>query len=177
MKKLVVLLVVLVGMGGTAMSQTSVGHVDTRKLFDTIPSGKLVNDQLVQIQKEEYEELVAKQKKFTDDVALYQATAADLLPLAREHKEKKLGEQEQQLAKDQKTAEEYIQQMSMELSTPLEDRVKRAIAIVAKKLKLNYVLESSSLIYSDGGKDITNEVAKVLLELDAKEAPPATAPN
>ena len=50
----------------------------------------------------------------------------------------------------------------------MTDRIKKAIAIVAERKKLTYVMDVNAVIYSAGGEDITNEVAVELLKLEAE---------
>ncbi|MEX1384346.1 OmpH family outer membrane protein, partial [Lutibacter sp.] len=56
-----------------------------------------------------------------------------------------------------------------ELNTPLQDRIKRAVDIVAARKRLSYVFDESAAIYSGGGENITNEVIDQLLILDSIE--------
>ena len=69
---------------------------------------------------------------------------------------------------DEKKIKDFVK--DNELNIPLQDRINRAIAVVAERMKLAYVVEATTLLYSAGGEDITDKVIVVLLALDAKEA-------
>lgn len=79
---------------------------------------------------------------------------------------KKIEDTRAQAAKD-------IGAKQTELYTPLQQKVKAAIAAVAKERSLSYVFDTSAqegnnLVYSDGSEDIT---AQVKTKLGASAAP------
>ncbi len=170
MKKLVLLLVVLVGIGGTAMSQTKIAHVRSQVLFDTIPSAKVAQAQLAKMEKDAFDELNDMNAEFQTAVTAYQAKQGDLIRSQREYEEKKLMEFQQRIETTNQSLKDLLIETSNELNIPLQDRINRAIAVVAERMKLAYVVEATTLLYSAGGEDITDKVIVVLLALDAKEA-------
>lgn len=170
MKKLVLLLVVLVGMGGTAMSQTKIAHVKSQVLWDTLPSAKVALAQYAKFEKDAYEELNEMQVELQTAAEAYQAKAPDLIRSQREYEEKKLMEFQERIESTNQSLKDFLIQTSNDLNAPLQDRIKRAIDIVAVQMKFAYVIDATAAIYSGGGQDITEAVIKVLLELDVKES-------
>ena len=66
MKKLVLALIVMFT-AGAAVAQSKVGHVDTQKLFDTMPSRKSVEADLAKFEKDGSDEL---QEMYKDSVII-----------------------------------------------------------------------------------------------------------
>jgi Skp family chaperone for outer membrane proteins len=77
---------------------------------------------------------------------------------------------QQRIETTNQSLKDLLIETSNELNIPLQDRINRAIAVVAERMKLAYVVEATTLLYSAGGEDITDKVIVVLLALDAKEA-------
>ena len=176
MKKLVVLLVVLVGFGGTAMSQ-SIAHVKSQLLWDTIPSAKIALENYAKEEKDAYDQITEMQGEFENAVQVYEATKMDMTTLKRQYEEKELMEMQGRIESTNQSLKDYLIQTSNELNAPLQSRIKRAIDIVAERMKLAYVFDESAAIYSAGGKDITDAVIVVLLKLDKEESAAEVIPN
>ena len=177
MKKLVVLLVVLVGLGGTAMSQSKIAHVKSQVLWDTLPSAKIALTNYAKEEKDAYDQITEMQGEFEKEVQAYEATKADMTPLKRQYEEKELMEMQGRIESTNQSLKDYLIQTSNELNAPLQDRIKRAIDIVAARMKLAYVIDETAAIYSAGGEDITNAVIVELLKLDKEESAAAVIPN
>lgn len=169
MKKLVVLLVVLVGLGGSAMAQ-NVAHVDSKVLWDTLPSAKDALAEYQQIEAGALTSIQDLQKEFEANYMEYQANKANMLPTVREYQEKKLMGDEEHLQQQSQELQDFLMKTRDQLNAPLQDRIIRAINTVSEKLKLAYVFDKTTAIYSAGGRDITNEVVAELLRLDKAEA-------
>ena len=176
MRKLLLLLVVLVGLGGTAISQTKIAHVESQILWDTLPSAKVALKQYAEVEKDAYDEMTAMQIEFEAAYKKYEVAQKDMIRTVREYEEKKLMEMQQKIETTNQSLKEHLMNVSSDLNAPLQDRIKRAIDIVAVRKKLAYVIDASSAIYYAGGDDITNEVIVELLKLDKAEAPTVTAP-
>lgn len=177
MKKLVLLLVVLVGLGGTAMSQTKIAHVKSQVLWDTLPSAKVALEQYTKMEQDAYKEITEMQAEFEKKVREYELKQGDLLRSQREYEEKKLMEFQQRIESTNQSLKEFLMTTSNDLNAPLQDRIKRAVDIVAERMKLAYVIDETSAIYFAGGEDITNAVVVELLKLDAKESAAAVNPQ
>jgi outer membrane protein len=145
-----VLLGLFVVIGFSTFAQTfKIGHVDSKKLLDTLPSRK---------------EAIHKLDSMKTAGMTNQASKS---PAERQIIEGRLMQKQQMLEATQASLEEGLQIVSEELNAPILDRVQKAIDIVADRKKLNYVLDVTATMYSKGGIDITNEVIVELLILDA----------
>jgi len=162
-----VLLGLFVAIGFSTFAQTKIGHVDSQKLLDTLPSRDIAIKKLDSMKTAGMQELQLMDSDFQkayQDYITYQASKS---PAERQIIEGRLMQKQQMLEATQASLEEGLAIMSEELNKPILDRVEKAIEIVAERKKLNYVIDVSATLYSKGGIDITNEVIVELLLLDA----------
>lgn len=177
MKKLLLALVVLVGLGSNAMAQTKIGHVNMQLLWDTIPSSKIAaqkfqdfEDQLIK----EYQDMQASYQKLAMEYQKMMQSAEPPSDMRRQLKEQEIAKKERDLQERQQTMQLELQLRQAELEQPIQDRILKSIKIVAEREKLSYVLDKSNTYYNAGGIDVTDAVAVELLKLE-KEAAEAAA--
>lgn len=162
-----VLLGLFVAIGFSTFAQVKIGHVDSQKLLDTLPSRDIAIKKLDSMKTAGMQELQLMDADFQKAYQDYINTQAGKSPAERQIIEGRLMQKQQMLEATQASLEEGLQIMSEELNKPILDRVEKAIEIVADRKKLNYVIDVSATLYSKGGIDITNEVIVELLLLDA----------
>ena len=162
-----VILVLFVVIGFSTFAQTKIGHVDSQKLLDTLPSRDIAIKKLDSMKTAGMQELQLMDADFQKAYQDYTVNQATKSPAERQIIEGRLMQKQQMLEATQASLEEGLQIMSEELNKPILDRVQKAIDIVADRKKLNYVLDVSATMYSKGGIDITSEVIVELLLLDA----------
>ncbi|MDP4596635.1 MAG: OmpH family outer membrane protein [Crocinitomicaceae bacterium] len=162
-----VLLGLFVVIGFSTFAQTKIGHVDSQKLLDTMPSRKEAIKKLDSMKTSGMQELQLMDADFQKAYQDYTVNQANKSPAERQIIEGRLMQKQQMLEATQASLEEGLQIMSEELNKPILDRVQKSIDIVSERKKLNYVLDVSATMYSKGGIDITSEVIVELLLLDA----------
>ncbi|MFM6965569.1 MAG: OmpH family outer membrane protein [Sphingomonadales bacterium] len=162
-----VLLGLFVAIGFSTFAQTKIGHVDSQKLLDTLPSRDIAIKKLDSMKTAGMQELQLMDSDFQKAYQDYINNQASKSPAERQIIEGRLMQKQQMLEATQASLEEGLAIMSEELNKPILDRVEKAIEIVAERKKLNYVIDVSATLYSKGGIDITNEVIVELLLLDA----------
>ncbi len=163
-----VILGLFVVIGFSTFAQTfKIGHVDSKKLLDTLPSRKEAIHKLDSMKTAGMQELQLMDADFQKAYQDYITNQASKSPAERQIIEGRLMQKQQMLQATQASLEEGLQIVSEELNAPILDRVQKAIDIVADRKKLNYVLDVTATMYSKGGIDITNEVIVELLILDA----------
>ena len=162
-----VLLGLFVVIGFSTFAQTKIGHVDSQKLLDTLPSRDIAIKKLDSMKTAGMQELKMLDDDFQKAYQDYGIRQNAMSPAERQIVEGRLMQKQQMLEATQASLEEGLQIMSEEMNKPILDRVQKAIDIVAERKKLNYVLDVSSTMYSKGGIDITSEVIVELLLLDA----------
>lgn len=162
-----VLLGLFVAIGFGTFAQTKIGHVDSQKLLDTLPSRKVAIQKLDSMKTAGMQELQLMDSDFQKAYQDYMTNQASKSPAERQIIEGRLMQKQQMLEATQASLEEGLAIMSEELNKPILDRVQKAIDIVAERKKLNYVIDVSATMYSKGGIDITSEVIVELLLIDA----------
>ena len=162
-----VLLGLFVVIGFSSFAQTKIGHVDSQKLLDTLPSRKDAIRKIDSMKTAGMDELRIMDADFQKAYQDYITNQANKSPAERQIIEGRLMQKQQMLEATQASLEEGLQIVSEELNKPILDRVQKSIDIVADRKKLNYVLDVSATMYSKGGIDITSEVIVELLLLDA----------
>ena len=162
-----VLLGLFVVIGFSTLAQTKIGHVDSQKLLDTLPSRKDAIRKIDSMKTTGMDELRIMDADFQKAYQDYMTNQASKSPAERQIIEGRLMQKQQMLEATQASLEEGLQIVSEELNKPILERVQKSIDIVAERKKLNYVLDVSATMYSKGGIDITSEVIVELLLLDA----------
>ncbi len=167
MRKLV--LAFLVVLGSTAvMAQSKVGHVNSQKLLDTLPSRKAAIEKLKEFEMSGIKELQEMEADFNAALAKYEQNRANMSPVIQKIEEEKLMKKNQAIQEREQSLNQEMQIYSQELNKPILDRVQKSVELVAERKKLNYVIDESVTLYFKGGTDITQEVLVELLRMDAE---------
>lgn len=176
MKKLMLILLMAVTTLGTAYSQSSMAHVNTQKVLDTMPSRKSAMTELENFERRAVKELQETQQKLQGDYTKLQQEKASMSPTAYKFEEERLMKKSQEFQTRQQELDEQIQILSQELNAPILKTVQDAVAKVCKTEKVDYVIDESSLLYS-GGRDLTMLVVKEVLRIEKEAAVKATQPK
>jgi len=167
MRKLILAFLVVLGTGAV-FAQSKVGHVNSQKLLDTLPSRKDAIEKLKQFEADGMKELQEMQRDLEAAYMKYDQTAANMSPVIQKIEQEKIMKKEQALQERQQSLQQEMQVYSQELNKPILDRVQKAVEIVADRKKLNYVIDESVTLYFKGGTDLTAEVLTELLRMDAE---------
>jgi len=154
---------------GAAYSQSSMAHVNTQKVLDTMPSRKNAMKELDKFENRAVKELQETQQKLQGDYTKLQQEKPTMSPTAYKFEEERLMRKSQEFQTRQQELDEQIQILSQELNAPILERVQTAVKKVSKQDKVDYVIDESSLLYS-GGKDITKLVIEEVLRLEREAA-------
>ena len=177
MKKIVLVFVLAVMGIGAANAQSALAHVDTQKILDTMPSRKAAMQELENFERRAIQELQETQQKLQADFQKLQTEKPTMSPTAYKFEENRLNKKGQEFQQRQQELDQQIQIISQELNEPILDMVQKAIEVVCKAEKIDYVIDESALLYSKG-KDITDKVIVEVLKLErAKSAPSAGGSN
>lgn len=167
MKKIVLALVVMFSIG-SVMAQQKIGHVNSQKLLDTLPSRKAAIEQLRMFEENGIQELQEMEADFNKQIAVYEKNRPTMSPVIIKIEEEKLMKKQQALQEREQSLNAEMQAVSQELNKPILERVQKAVEIVSDRKKLSYVIDESTTLYFKGGMDITAEVIVELLRLDAE---------
>jgi len=167
MKRLFILLVLTVT-GFTASAQMKLAHVNSQRLLDSLPSYIKAETDLKKFQDDGVAELGILEKQINDAYVKLDGMKDNLTPTMFKIEQEKIMGMEQRYQQTQSLLQQQLQTLANEYNQPILDRLQKAVEIVADRKKVNYVLDTSKLLYSKAGIDITMEVKAELLRLDAE---------
>ncbi|NDB34249.1 MAG: OmpH family outer membrane protein [Flavobacteriia bacterium] len=166
MKKLIALCLLLTAT--VVHGQMKFAHVNSQRLLDSLPSYKKAENDLKKFQDDGMAELSVLEKQINDAYVKLDGIKNDLTPTMLKIEQEKIMGLEQRYQQTQNLLQQQLQTLANEYNQPILDRLQKAVEIVADRKKVNYVLDTSKLLYSKGGIDITAEVKAELLRLDAE---------
>lgn len=163
MKKLLKFALVTVSIvlaGGIAKAQTRIGYINFNSLIDQMPETKTIKTQIEDYQKQFVDQLTAMNNEYKSKGEAYQAQQATMTDAMRTAKENELSDIQKRMQDYSSSAQQQVNAKTNELSKPLFDKVRAAIAEVAKEKGYTYVLDSSQtdLIVSPPGDDLMDAV-------------------
>jgi len=168
MKKIFLALVITFSLS-SIMAQTNLkfGHVDYAKVTDSIPTKLAADKEMQQFIADGQKTIQELQTMLQRDVDVYRRDLDSMSALRREITEKNLQEQQAILENKQTTLQSDLEIYDSRLYKPIEKSFKEAVKNVSKKYKLNYVFDVSTMLFYEGGLDITKEVKQELIKLEA----------
>lgn len=169
MKKTINLLLLIVMFSPSVFGQMKIGHVNSQKLLDTLPSRKQAMLELKKFENEGVAELTELKADLEKAYKRYEQNEKSWSPVILEIEQKKIMEKEQRMQSRQASLQKEMQVYGQELNAPILERIQKSVQIVAERKKLSYVIDESVTLYFKGGTDITKEVLAELLKLDATE--------
>jgi len=149
-------------------AQMKIAHVNSQRLLDSLPSYVKAELELKKFQDDGVTELGALEKQISDAYVKLEGIKNDLTPTMLKIEQEKIMGMEQRYQQTQSLLQQQLQTLANEYNQPILDRLQKAIEIIADRKKVNYVLDTSKLLYSKAGIDITMEVKVELLRLDAE---------
>lgn len=170
MKRIIIIIIAIFGLGvfnSNAQSNLKFAHVDYVKVIDSLPSKITADKDLQSFLDNGQKTLEEMQISFEEEYQKYLAEKDSISPLMQEIREKNLMEQQQLIQYKSETLEGDLQTLNNRLYKPIEDNFNLAVKNIAQKYKLNYILEVNSILYVDGGLDLTKEVKAEVIRLEA----------
>ena len=163
MKKLLKVALVAVCMvfaGNLAKAQTKIGYINFNVLIDQMPETKAIKTQLDAYQKQFLDQLTTMNNEYTTKGQAYTAQRATMTDAVRTVKEGELTDIQKRMTDYQNTAQQSVTAKTNELSKPLIDKARAAIAQVAKEKGYSYVIDTyqTDLIVSPPGDDLMDSV-------------------
>lgn len=167
MKRTIQLLILVVAMSltGNSFAQKSVklGHFSSTELIKKMPEGDSAQVVMKAYMTELQTEAESMQKEYQRLVSEYQAKEAQLSDLLKDSKKKEIQSVNERFQEFQQSAEGDIQKKQAELMSKITDKIKLAVADIAKEGKYSYIFESTGILwYADDSEDITPLLVKKL---------------
>lgn len=142
-------------------AEVKVGFVDLQKAIQSTSAGKKAKAELegeFNKRKKEFEKQDAELKKASEDLAKKKAV------LTEEAFVKKQNDLQETMLKFREAVGQSqfeIQKRQQELTTPILEKIRKTIAVIAKEKGYTMVAESGTgILYSEPNADLTDEVIK-----------------
>lgn len=158
---------------GAAYSQTSLAHVNTQRVLDTMQSRKNAVKELDKFEERAIQELQETQRKLQEDYNKLQQEQGSMSPTAFKFEEERLMRKSQEFQQRQQELDQQIRILGEELNKPILDMIQKSVEKVCKMEKIDYVIDETALLYSNG-RDITDKVIVEVLKLEAEAQAAAT---
>ena len=161
MKKIVLVLAVCAFCVTSAFAQ-KYGHVNSGDIMQNMPGIDSVNIKLTAFQKSLetlYENMV---NEFQTKKDKFDKEAGTMSSSVRKLREDELISIQNRIQEFQYTVQDDIEEEQARLVAPFEEKIKNAINDVAKEHKFSYIFDTRTLLYFDGGDDVTPLVKKKL---------------
>ncbi len=167
MKKLILALVMVIS-AGAAVAQTKIGHVNSQKILDTMPSRKAALKEMEAISKSAEAELLEMDSVLEARYKKFLADQPNMPPMQIQFEQEKLQRKQMEIQQREQELQQQMQAMGNRLNKPVLERLQKAVDIVAERKKINYVIDETATLYFKGGTDLTPEVITEVLRLDAE---------
>jgi len=166
MKKIVTVLVVVMGLvmaGNSTKAQGKIGYVSLQELVPSMPEYKKADTAMNDFQSALGQQFDDMRREFNEQDSLLNAKDTSKYTKAQlELKRKNLGELYQKLQGWQQTAQQMSQQKQQELLAPITKKATDAIQAVAKENGYAYIMSKEQLLVSPPADDILPLVKKKL---------------
>jgi outer membrane protein len=158
--KVALIAVCIVFAGNLAKAQSKIGYVAVDQIVDQMPETKAAITTITAYQKQFVDELTKMNNALQSAGQAYQAQRATMTDAVRTAKESELNDMQKRMNDYQNTAQQQVQAKQAEIGKPIIEKVRAAVAQVAKEKGYAYVINSSQtdLVVSPAGDDLSTEV-------------------
>lgn len=137
-----------------------VGHFDVNYVLPQMPEFKAAQTELQTYMKQLQDEGKRKEDEFKKKYEALSAAANTMKPEARDAKLQELQKLEGEIADFKTSSQTNFQKKQNEKLAPLYKKIEEKILEVSKEQNFDFILRIESLLYVDGGTDISDEVLK-----------------
>lgn len=160
------LLFVLLSSFNTAFSQVKIGVINKQQLTDTLPSRKLMLQEIELIKINMAKELGAMDSTLVVLVDEYQKNITTWSEIVKQYQEARITKMQQRIEEREDQFEIELKQIEAESILKSEQIIKQAAMNVSTKLVLDVVIDSSQTIYFKEKLDITKLVLTEMVKID-----------
>lgn len=139
-----------------------VGVVDMQKIFRSAPQVKQINATLTKQFANRKTSIMKMGKQLQTDIQQYQKNKAVMSAKELKNLKSKITKEETQLRQAQSKFQQDLFAAQNKKMTQFMDNVRRIVKSIAAKKKLDMVLPQNTVLYSDTGLNITDEVLSKL---------------
>ncbi len=162
MKKSFLLLLAISFLTVFAANAQKYGHVNSSEVLKTMPGVDSIQIKLLAFQTELEEEYESMLNEFQTKKDKFDRDAGTMSTAIRQIREKELLDLQTRIQQFQYDVQENIEEKQYELIKPFQEKLQKAVNEVAKEFHFNYIFDVQTLLYYDGGEDVTPLVKKKL---------------
>ena len=167
MKKIFLILTIILGVNSAfAQNGLKFAIVDSDKVLDSLPTRMQADAEITRFVEDAQQTIEELSTILQREYNAYIDGQDTLSEFQKERIEKELTEQQEIIQLKQQTFEKDLETYNKRFYEPIQENFNKAVENVSVRLKLNYVLDKKTLLYTNGGIDITKEVAAELLRLE-----------
>jgi outer membrane protein len=141
--KVALVAVCIVFAGNLAKAQTKIGYVAIDQIVDQMPETKAAIANITAYNKQFIDQLTTMNNELQSKGQAYQAQRATMTDAVRTSKEGELADLQKRFQDYQNTAQQQVEAKRNELGKPIIEKVRAAVAQVAKEKGYAYVINSS----------------------------------
>lgn len=161
--KVAIVALCVVFAGNIAKAQTKIGYINMSALVDQMPDTKAIRTQLETYNKQFQDTYTQMTTEYQTKGQQYEAQRNTMTDAIRTQKEGELQDMQRRIQAFQQDAQQKVAAKTNELSKPLFDKMRAAVAQVAKEKGYTYVINTSAaqdelLLVSPPGDDLSAEV-------------------
>lgn len=161
MKRLILAVLVVVASTFTGIAQSmKLGHINSQEIISVMPEYKEMQTVLQEKNTELTKELEGLQKVYLSKLKEYEDPATT--ETRRKVLEGDIIDLEQRIQQRQEAGQQQLEQLNMNLRTPILEKIDKAIKGVASEGSYNYVFDTAALLYFNDGDDLTAKVREKL---------------
>jgi outer membrane protein len=146
--------------GNTVSAQVKIGYINLSQLVQLMPETKAIQDNVNAYSKQFLDQLTTMDNEFKARAADFQKNQSTMTDAVRSSKQAELADMQKRMQDYSNDSQQKVEAKSAELAKPLLDKVRAAVAQVAKEKGFSYVINTAQtdLIVSPPGDDLTADV-------------------
>ena len=162
MKKAFLLLFAVLLLGTTSSYAQKYGHVNVQEVFSVMPGGDSIRIKLENYQKELQDVYNTMAEEYQTKSEKFNREAGTMSSAVLKIRKQEIADLESRIMEFQQNFQDELQAKQIELTQPFQDAILNAINEVAKENGYAYIFDSSILLYTGGGDDVSALVKKKL---------------
>lgn len=127
-----------------------------------MPGGDSIRIKLENYQQELQDVYNTMMEEYQTKSEKYNREAGTMSPTIMKIRKQEISDLESRILEFQQNVQDELQTKQIELTQPFQDAIINAINEVAKENGFTYIFDSSTLLYSGGGEDVSALVKKKL---------------
>lgn len=153
------LLIAIVALGFTQLTQAQkIAHINLDEVVASMPEAKAMQSSMEKLGKTYESEIKAASTALKAKFDRYTAEEKSKTPQENQQRATEVQQEQGKIAQLQQAAQQELQKKQNELLEPIVKKAQDAIKTYAKQKGIQYVLDARTIIYAEGGEDISGAI-------------------